>query len=352
MEISLEFIQSIGNNREYLEKVIAQLRDGPGLTPFVGAGMSAQLKLPDWGEFLINIARRFHVEQEVRQLLNAGKYEEAAEVCIKGSGQGGLQYAITEEFSDKKLDQAERESKTLRLIAELANGPVVTTNFDHALEITFRRARKEFREKWWGARATAMIEAFHQNRRDLFKIHGNVGDPDQRILTREEYDRNYGEIGKPESKALPLHRVIEIAMENRPLLFLGCSLKSDRIVGFLKEFYAVYQRLMHYAVVWCSGDSHRQPGRRARADVRRARRAPGSPFLHRPWSGSGPLLLPACVRPLVHDSHAEAGCACEREAAAAAREAPRQHRPAQSRSREDGPHGGRLSVVPCPNDRF
>src|SRR4029453_11327228 len=91
---------------------------------------------------------------------------------------------------------------------------------------------------------------FHRTHRYLFKSHGDVDHPDQRILTREEYDRHYGATGKPESKTLPLHRVIEIAMSNRPLLFLGCSLKSDRIVGFLRKAYAESQRLIHYAIVW------------------------------------------------------------------------------------------------------
>src|SRR4029450_8093198 len=144
----------------------------------------------------------------------------------------------------------ERITAALRLIPELANGPVVTTNFDHVLERSFREAKKEFRHVLWGTSAAAMVEAFHRNHRYLFKIHGDVDHPDQRILTREEYDRHYGATGKPESKTLPLHRVIEIAMSNRPMLFLGCSLKSDRIVGFLEEFYSEYQRLMHYAIIW------------------------------------------------------------------------------------------------------
>src|SRR5262245_41375678 len=50
--------------------------------------------------------------------------------------------------------------------------------------------------------------------------------PDQRILTRAEYDRHYGRTGAADDKARPLHRVIEVAMSNRPLLFLGCSLKT------------------------------------------------------------------------------------------------------------------------------
>jgi hypothetical protein len=48
--------------------------------------MSAQLELREWTELLISIAARFFVEPQVRQLLDAGKYEEAAELCIKESG--------------------------------------------------------------------------------------------------------------------------------------------------------------------------------------------------------------------------------------------------------------------------
>src|SRR4029434_3675463 len=192
MKTPFEVIESIGNNREYLEVLIDQVRNGPGLTPFVGAGMSAQLKLLEWGEFLISTARRGYGEPEVRQLVDAGQYEQAAEVCIERGGPGGLQHAITEEFGDKQLDRHERITAALRLIPELANGPVVTTNFDHVLERSFREAKKEFRHVLWGTSAAAMVEAFHRKHRYLFNIHGDVDHPDQRILTREEYDRHYG----------------------------------------------------------------------------------------------------------------------------------------------------------------
>jgi hypothetical protein len=249
MATAIDELLSLRNNAEYVEGLVEQLRDGPGVTPFVGAGMSAQLELPQWGEFLVGTARRFHDEPRVTQLVETGLYEEAAEVCIEGSGPGGLQHSISEEFGDKKLDAAGEITGALRVIPRLAGGPVVTTNFDHALERVFRQVGKSFLQVLWGDSAALMIDAFQRNRRYLFKIHGDVDRPDQRILTRAEYDQHYGEPGAG-GKARPLHRVIEIAMANRPLLFLGCSLKSDRIVGFLEEFYAEYQRLMHYAIVW------------------------------------------------------------------------------------------------------
>jgi len=254
MATSIDVIQNIGNNREYLNGLAEQLRTGAGVTPFVGAGMSAQLQLLDWGEFLISIGRRFYAEEPVKELVAAGKYEEAAEVCIEKSGPGGLQHAITEEFGDKRLDQCKKIAGALPLLPEIANGPVLTTNFDHVLERTFSSAKKGFTQVLWGDSAASMIESFHKNLRYLFKIHGDVDRPEQRILTRQEYDRHYGEVGKAENHELPLHGVIDIAMKTRPLLFLGCSLKSDRIVAFLQEFYTDYQRLMHYAIVWRPDD--------------------------------------------------------------------------------------------------
>ena len=246
---SIEAILSIGSNKEYLDGLVEQVRRGPGVTPFVGAGMSAQLDLLEWGEFLLATARRFFAEPEVRALLDAGKYEEAAEVCIGRSGPGGLQYSIGEEFGDQKF-RAKRISAALRLIPDLVNGPVLTTNFDHVIERAFKEARKDFEQVVWGREADVMIDAFHQNRRYLFKIHGDVDRPKERILTREEYDKHYGQPGRTDGRGLALHRVIDLALSNRPLVFLGCSLKSDRIVGFLDDFYKQNERLTHYAILW------------------------------------------------------------------------------------------------------
>ena len=66
MTADVRTILSIGNNAEHVNNLAVQLRNGNGLTPFVGAGMSAQLKLLEWGAFLVATARIDEILLDVR----------------------------------------------------------------------------------------------------------------------------------------------------------------------------------------------------------------------------------------------------------------------------------------------
>ena len=66
--VSPELIRQIesdsGRNRNWL---VEQMRDeSPGVTPFVGAGMSRRFGFPGWSEFLVSVAIKAGMEEQVK----------------------------------------------------------------------------------------------------------------------------------------------------------------------------------------------------------------------------------------------------------------------------------------------
>jgi DNA-binding protein YbaB len=73
----------------------------------------------------------------------------------------------------------------------------------------------------------------------LCKLHGTIDTPESIVLTKSDYDKVY-------SEDAPLTKTLEICMKGKNLLFLGCSLKEDRTMDFLKSVYE--KGIYHYAV--------------------------------------------------------------------------------------------------------
>jgi hypothetical protein len=110
-------------------------------------------------------------------------------------------------------------------------------------------APQPFKEKAWGARAGLIGGALHSDQRYLLKIHGDVLDASDRVLTLSDYKRHYGNNsidGVDLSLALP--DVLKTAFTARTLLFLGCSLSIDRTVRLLRRVISPSSPT-HYAIV-------------------------------------------------------------------------------------------------------
>lgn len=63
----------------------------------------------------------------------------------------------------------------------------------------------------------------------LFKLHGSVSDREHMVFTKEAYDTVYPCSQQP----TPLSKTLSSIFHSRPVLFLGCSLGTDRVVQVL-----------------------------------------------------------------------------------------------------------------------
>ena len=137
---------------------------------------------------------------------------------------------MRQQFSPRSLEGTEIGG-AVALLPKLARGCVITLNFDRVLETVFERAGVGFEQVVPGAAIVAAYQnALTLNRRYLLKVHGDVEDATNRVLTLREYRRSYGTGTKPAALLLLLQRAATLGR----LLFIGCSLNKDRFMKALR----------------------------------------------------------------------------------------------------------------------
>ena len=127
-------------------------------------------------------------------------------------------HRVTHTFGKRKSKLCELRGAVLAL-PDLADGPVVTTNFDHILERVFAEAGSPFEQVVWGSQVDLIRRAIVENEPFLLKIHGDAEERSGRVLTKCEYEKHYAP-GDPDGLRAQLGRVFQ----GRTLLFVGCSL--------------------------------------------------------------------------------------------------------------------------------
>jgi len=114
------------------------------------------------------------------------------------------------------------------LLPRLFDCSVITTNFDRVLECVYETGGKTFVEKVTGrGRANAFFRAIPAGDRYLLKLHGNIDNATERVLSQDEYDVAYGNAGDI-NMTFPLPRLLKRLFTSYSFLFLGCSLSADR----------------------------------------------------------------------------------------------------------------------------
>jgi hypothetical protein len=249
MPDDIETISAIGHNRFNLTELIGQLNSSLGIVPFVGAGLSIPFGFKGWQTFLLSQAEIAGTVPGIQLRILKGEYEEAAEDLLQALARRAFEDGLTAEFGIHRLGN-KRLNGAVSYLPQLASGPVVTTNFDRVLETAFEQAGARFEEVAWGAKVPTAMKAMHQNRRCLLKLHGDAEDHTDRVLTLSEYAKRYGS-ADPENNSFkePLPSLLRFLLIGRPVLFLGCSLKNDRVVRLLKKIAEDIPDLLHYAVV-------------------------------------------------------------------------------------------------------
>jgi hypothetical protein len=220
-----------------------QVRSRLGVVPFVGAGLSVPCGLPTWTGGLLSLAKEVRCEVTLEDQLSHGRFEEAAEMLETIFGADGFSSRLEQLFGIR----AAPSGPVLR-VPSLTNGPVITTNFDRVLEDVFGRASRPFAAVVSGADVTSAGSALHSDAEYLLKLHGDLTDRANRILTLREYRQHY-ETDSPDGQA-KLPGLLEQIFTSRTLLFLGCSLSYDRTIQLLKRVKSQHAAPpQHYALL-------------------------------------------------------------------------------------------------------
>jgi hypothetical protein len=224
-----------------------QGRTGPGLVPFLGAGISTRYGFKNWKALLLSAAPPRLAGVIERQLAD-NKYEEAAESLLKELGDDGFQAMVAAEAGDSMLTAYDFRAGTVSLLPLLASGPVVTTNFDRVLEHAFTINGAPFEQVISGPRPDLIVDALHGNRRVLIKLHGDWQDRVGRTFAKSDYDANYGD-AQPEKKRELLDGAENLLFSSRAMLFIGASLGPDRTVRILGDVQKKYAGIHHFAIL-------------------------------------------------------------------------------------------------------
>jgi len=209
------FMQLVG----YLEE--------KGVVPFIGAGTSVAGGFPTWEDHLKEQARTANMnEQEINNLLDAGKYEIVIDKIESTRGRDTFIQELRDVFS--------RTGKLADIhlaLTELFTDTLITTNYDHLLEQAFDTGAENKTQIIIG---NDVMIAPIANKTTIYKLHGDIRTPAECIISKGQYDRAYG--GDDLDLTLPIPRLLAYHYKNSNLLFLGSSLNKDRTI---KVFEAV-----------------------------------------------------------------------------------------------------------------
>lgn len=193
------------------------------LVIFVGAGLSCKMGYPDWNSLITEI------------LYGISDKEEKSEKYIQALKDGILNpVEVLNKISDYKSESIEILEKSIKShdstnpskVHEklgLISGKIITTNYDSLIE----KALPEFEKiVYTNQYKVSRISKYEQY---IFKIHGDIEEPQHCILFPSEYDLLYEKEEK--TATFELKKIIS----DKSVLFTGFSL-NDPYVSHLFEY--------------------------------------------------------------------------------------------------------------------
>lgn len=209
-------------------------RDGR-LVPFVGAGLSKALGLPDWSTLIDFIAEELNYDPEVFKL--NGNDLQLAEyyVAIKRSI-GPLRSEMDRRFNPS--DAQIRESKAHGALVEMKLPLLYTTNYDRIIERAFALRGVTSHTI---ANLDDIASAPADTSTQIVKLHGTFDDDASLVLTETSYfDR------------LEFESPIDIKMRadilGKTLLFIGYSLNDINIRYMLYKLHKMRRQMRREAL--------------------------------------------------------------------------------------------------------
>ena len=199
------------------------------LIPLFGAGFTGYV-YPVWPSLLRKIAEPFpNCQTQLESQLNAGQFEEAASTLCEEMDEFEFQEELYQTFGPRTVPDAMKKLTPARkAIPRIFNGPIMTTNVDLCLEEIYDHRLKVLCPHT-AYHLPLADHALFASTPTLFKLHGSVDDPAHMVFTKEDYDTFYSSSEHP----APLSETLSSIFRSRPVLFLGCSLATDRVVQVL-----------------------------------------------------------------------------------------------------------------------
>lgn len=217
-------------NKEHFDNILTQIKRN-NIIPLLGAGFSGAA-YPGWATLLREMAAPFSgCTSKLEKHLSKGEFEEAASVLRDEMGEHEFLNELYSRFGDHTLPEAMKKiSDERKLLPSIFRGPLVTTNFEQVIEEIYGR-RIPVLCPHTDYQSPQTQRTLQSAASILFKLHGTIEGREHLILTKESYDAFYA----PSSGKSVLVNTLKQAFSSRQVLFLGCSLETDRVLQVLKS---------------------------------------------------------------------------------------------------------------------
>jgi hypothetical protein len=220
----LKILAIHGNEKRFTDLCSAVKANN--IVPFVGSGMSQASGFPIWRDFLHQLRKYTNItESQLDTFLDAGEYEEAVDRLAAEMGRPLFDERIEHEL---RVEDTSTLTGPVRILAELFPNLILTTNLDDVLEHVYEAAGCRLVNVLPGRDIERYRQLHANGKSTLLKLHGDCRRDDGRVLGVTEYETAYT-VGSPSREALAL------VYRTRPLLWLGCSLSSDRTMRLVEH---------------------------------------------------------------------------------------------------------------------
>lgn len=236
-------IMNIRNNNYNIHELLRS----ESIVPFIGAGMSADI-YPLWKDFLEQFSILPNERESLNRLIEEGKYEEAASFLFSIS-RGVFIDHVKNVFSPTKINE-KSFSQSLLILPQIFYQMVLTTNIDEVIENVWNYNNCQFDSIITPDCEDQFNDAIINGKNILIKLHGTVRESSKYVLTKEQYDKYYG-VDSSDQVDLnkPFPRDLGRALQSKTILFLGCSLKNDRVLHVMKQIAKWNEYIKHYAIL-------------------------------------------------------------------------------------------------------
>jgi hypothetical protein len=217
----------------FIAEYIRELDAGTAAV-FAGAGLSVGAGFVDWAKLLDPVAKELGLDsiKEQDQLVALAQYH----VNQNHDNRSELHKRLLDEFPAHHAP-----SENHRILARLPIPVFWTTNYDRLIERALEDAGKIPDVKY-----TKNQLAYTKPRRDavVYKMHGDVEQPDQAVLTKDDYER-YA------TDRAPFVTALSGDLVSRTFLFLGFSFKDPNLDYVLARIRIHMERngRRHYCVM-------------------------------------------------------------------------------------------------------
>ena len=216
------------SNQQNFDELLHQMKKNT-VVPLFGAGFSGEA-YSGWADLLRNMAKPFpSCAASVESCLTSGAFEEAASLLCKKMGEFYFLEELYRTFGPQTLpDSIGKISKERKGIPHIFTGPVMTTNVEQVIEELYERKLPVLcpHTDYHHSQAERALQS---SAPILYKLHGDIEDREHVVFTKEQYDGVYGSSAGDSTLVQTLKQIFSA----KTVLFLGCSLESDRVLEVL-----------------------------------------------------------------------------------------------------------------------